>query len=87
MLSKIIEQDLEAYKEMCTRWIDEPDGSKRQTAECEKMDQGTCISYSRPYAWFRLGGCPLCSIQTKGPKNTAPIVNALKASKRAARGK
>jgi len=86
MLSKIIEQDQGAYQKMCTRWVDEPDGSKRQTAECDKMDQGVCSSYSRPYTLFRTGGCALCSIQIKADTKDQKKVNALKASKRAARG-
>jgi hypothetical protein len=80
------DKDLEAYEKMCTRWVDEPDGSKRQTAECSKMDQGTCSAVARPYTMFRRGGCPLCSIPADKVQKDEKKVNALKASKRSMRG-
>jgi hypothetical protein len=86
MLSKIIEQDQEAYKEMCTRWVDNPLGGLMQTKECDKMDKGICSAYSRPYTLFRSGGCALCSIPSEVIAKDQKKVNALKASKRAVRG-
>jgi len=78
-------QDLEAFRKMCTRW--EKHGTGRKcVAACEKLDGDRCSAYSRPYARFRVGGCALCSIPPETVKRTKQTVNALKASKRAARG-
>lgn len=80
------DKDQEAYQKMCTRWADNPCGGLMKTAECDRMDQGVCSAYLRPYALFRSGGCALCSIPSEAVAKAKKKVNALKASKRAVRG-
>jgi len=78
-------QDVIAHREMCTR-VEGPEGEE-VIVECNKLIDNTCSSYARPYNWFRRGGCPLCSIPSKAAVAQKGKVNALKASKRSARGK
>ena len=59
---------------------------KRDGLTCSKVDEDRCIAYAFPSARFRVGGCALCSIPAKKSASTKQTVNALKASKRAARG-
>jgi hypothetical protein len=54
---------------------------------CEKIGYCGCDAYASPDAWSRRGGCPLSTIPTPKAVETQKKVNALKASKRAARGK
>lgn len=58
--------------------------------ECSKacLQTNHCLSFTKPAAWHRRGGCPLSSIrivEAKGGKKV--FVNPLKASKRATQGK
>ena len=85
MLETNFEQDQRAYREMCTR-LQGPSGSE-VFVECDKLIEGRCSSYARPYSRFRIGGCALCSIPSSKFTDSKRKVNALKASKRAARGK
>jgi hypothetical protein len=56
---------------------------------CTKVDPADerCIAYINPSWWCKRGGCPLSSVPSKALAEQAKKVNALKASKRAARGR
>jgi len=59
----------------------------RETGEtCHKLIDNRCIAYNDPSVWSRRGGCPLCSIPSEKVAIEKKKVNALKASRRAARG-
>lgn len=68
----------EAIEQMCTR----------QSGEiCSKFVDSRCIAYNDPYVWYRRGGCPLCNIPSDKVASEKKKVNALKASRRKARGR
>lgn len=54
---------------------------------CEKIGYCGCDTYLFPSSWQRRGGCPVCTIPTEKAADEQKKVNALKASKRAARGR
>jgi hypothetical protein len=49
-------------------------------------DDEWCMAYPNPEYWCKKGGCPLSSIPPKKSAEVAKKINALKASKRKARG-
>jgi hypothetical protein len=54
---------------------------------CEKIGYCGCDAYISPDAWSRRGGCPLSTVPSPEVVKAQKKVNALKASKRKARGK
>jgi hypothetical protein len=81
---------LNIIPEMCIRRDIKKTGKKVVSDElhiCSKVDRDECcLAYVSPAYWCRREGCPLTSLPSKEMTAKQKQVNALKQSKRDARG-